>query len=80
MLDAIDKVYNMRLEARDKLLYYLKQENPVDISDTKEITIHFPNSEFRMRVVNLGELLGEIEVPVSNLWRLQELTRAQDAS
>ena len=80
VLTAIDKVYSMRRDASEQLLNLLGQENPADCLDKEEVVIHLPMSEFRMSVVHLAEALGEIEVPVSSLWGVQELDRGMDAS
>jgi len=69
----------MRRDASVELLNYLGQENPADFLDAEEVAIRLPTSEFVMRVVHLGEPLGEIEVPASSLWDVQELDRGMDA-
>lgn len=79
VLAAIDKVYSMRRDASEQLLNYLSQENPVDFLNAEEVVIRLPTSEFSMRVVHLAESLGEIEVPVSSLWEIQELERRRHA-
>lgn len=79
VLAAIDKIYSMRRDASEELLKYLGRENPADFLDAEEVAIRLPTSEFVMRVVHLGEPLGEIEVPASSLWDVQELDRGMDA-
>ena len=74
----------MRRDAGDQLLEYLRRKGPAEnlseYLDEEEIVIHLPTSEFKMDVVHLAESLGEIEVPISNLWDIQELGRGKDAS
>ncbi len=79
VLAHIEHVYSMRRDASEKLLDYLRQKSPADCLNEDEIVIHLPTSEFRMQIVHLGEQLGEIEVPFSSLWELQELNRGADA-
>lgn len=84
VIEAIDRVYTMRRDAGDQLLEYLRRKGPAEnlseYLDEEEIVIHLPTSEFKMDVVHLAESLGEIEVPISNLWDIQELGRGKDAS
>lgn len=73
VLTSIEKVYSMRRDAGDQLLSYLRRESIYNFIEAEEVIIHLPNSEFVMRVVKLGEALGEIEVSTNNLWEIQEL-------
>ena len=70
----------MRREAGNQLLEYLGQTNPSDLIGGEDIVIRLPTSEFVMRVVQLADSLGEIEIPTRNLWDVQELERIHHAS
>ena len=80
VLAAIQNVYLMRREAGNQLLEYLGQTNPSDLIGGEDIVIRLPTSEFVMRVVQLADSLGEIEIPTRNLWDVQELERIHHAS